>query len=177
MDWYHFSTSRPTKLLWRVWVIVSMLWRPAFIWTPKLSRWHCRCVHSQSVKTGHIISTKHLYRGLLLYIYMITIVVCVCVCARGAGLLQRCGGPAGWQNTDHASAHPVWAAHYPAADWLPLLEGSVLQWVSCWEPQTENGTLIGTITPPPIMASALSHSHTLLLCFLLILSAHNAAAD
>lgn len=89
------------------------------------------------------------------------IIVVYLRCAR-AGLLQWCGGPAGWQNTDHASAHPVWAAHYPAADWLPLLEGSVLQWVSGWKPQTENGMLIDRLRPPP--PSLHLHYHTVTLC-------------
>ena len=56
-----------------------------------------------------------------------------------AVLLQRGGGPAGGQDADHLPAHPVRAAHHPCTDRLTLPQRSVLQRVSGWKPQTENG--------------------------------------
>lgn len=62
--------------------------------------------------------------------------MCAFVCAV---LLQRGGGPAGGQDADHLPAHPVRAAHHPCTDRLTFPQRSVLQRVSGWKPQTENG--------------------------------------
>lgn len=58
------------------------------------------------------------------------------------GLLQWGWGSAGGQDADHLAAHSVRAAHHPCANWLTFSQRSVLQWVSSWKPQIENGMIL-----------------------------------
>lgn len=69
-------------------------------------------------------------------------VVCLYPCVCGIGLLQWGWGSAGGQDADHLAAHSVRAAHHPRANWLTFSQRSVLQWVSSWKPQIENGMIL-----------------------------------
>lgn len=92
----------------------------------------------------HISVLCRYYFFLILFFAVMSVLAVVCLypCVCRKGLLQWSWGSAGGQDADHLAAHSVRAAHHPCANWLTFSQRSVLQWVSSWKPQIENGMIL-----------------------------------